>query len=73
MYIRTPLIIQLREGLFSEEEMKLLENGYSVSESDESDGSSIHSLHSHLPGSMQSPELYNLSRPTKYRVHNEGQ
>ena len=48
--------------------MKLLENGYSVSDTDGgSEASSIHSVHSNII-SLQSPDLYNLSRPTKYKA-----
>jgi hypothetical protein len=62
--------LQVREGLFSEEEMAQLENGYSVSETDE-ERTNLHdpemiSLRSKIsgsPGNARSSDRYNDMSP----------
>ena len=58
----TTLVCQMREGIFSEEDLQHLENGYSVSETDEErthlhDGD-ILSLRSGLSGGNQLRSAY---------------
>jgi hypothetical protein len=61
----------MREGFMSEEDLALLENGYSVSESDNDHDGGI-SMNSASERSLQSPDLVDINKYLNKGSMNQG-